>query len=89
MKAQVTREILRVRRWFIARQIELTEARIRYYERKQVEQIEATGTTGGHTRRKLRHHESVLGEQIIERLAIDELLADFDGLEASSVPVAA
>lgn len=71
-----TRESLRVRRWFIERQIELCEARLHYWQNREIEQIKRNGKPAGKTNRKL-----MMAEQEHERLtfeldAINDLIAD-------------
>lgn len=71
-----TRESLRVRRWFIERQIELTEARLRYHRLREIEQIEAKGDARAKTMRQITHFERQAERLRFELEAINDLIAE-------------
>lgn len=77
-----TRDVLRVRRWWLDRQLDVQRALIRHHERKAIEQIEQHGKARGSTNRKLYHAEQRLDALVTEAEAIDALFAEAEGLAA-------
>lgn len=71
-----TRESLRVRRWFIERQIELNEARLHYWQNREIDEIKRNGKANGKTNRKLMAVEKEGEKLSFELAAINDLIAD-------------
>lgn len=76
MVRYTTREALRVRRWWLERQIDVQEARMRYWRRREIEENEARGQALNKTMRKIAHIERELETLNEERDAIDLAIED-------------